>query len=78
MCILSLICALALGYFDKRADRILKRAAVTSGNFLIILLFSSLNGVSIKYNKRGKDKESMQSSTMSDPGYQWEIDKYTI
>ena len=41
MCVLSLICALALGYFDKRADRILKRAAVTSGNFLIILLFSS-------------------------------------
>ncbi|WAR27470.1 MFSD1-like protein [Mya arenaria] len=28
MCILSLICALALGYFDKRADRILKRAKV--------------------------------------------------
>ncbi|XP_053404412.1 major facilitator superfamily domain-containing protein 1-like isoform X2 [Mercenaria mercenaria] len=30
MCFLSLICALALGYFDKRADRILKRASVTS------------------------------------------------
>lgn len=29
-CILSLICALALGFFDKRADRILKRSAVKS------------------------------------------------
>ena len=32
MCVLSLVCALALGFFDKRADRILKRAAVKSGN----------------------------------------------
>jgi len=32
MCILSLVCALALGFFDKRADRILKRSAVSSGN----------------------------------------------
>jgi hypothetical protein len=31
MCLLSLICALALGFFDKRADRILKRASVSSG-----------------------------------------------
>lgn len=30
MCVFSLICALALSFFDKRADRILKRAAVTS------------------------------------------------
>ncbi|KAL3847679.1 hypothetical protein ACJMK2_018576 [Sinanodonta woodiana] len=29
-CILSLICSLVLGYFDKRADRILKRATVSS------------------------------------------------
>lgn len=31
MCVFSLFCALALSFFDKRADRILKRAAVTSG-----------------------------------------------
>ncbi|XP_062608351.1 major facilitator superfamily domain-containing protein 1-like [Saccostrea cucullata] len=30
MCIFSLICALVLSFFDKRADRILKRANVTS------------------------------------------------
>lgn len=30
MCVFSLFCALALSFFDKRADRILKRAAVTS------------------------------------------------
>ncbi|XP_063428788.1 major facilitator superfamily domain-containing protein 1-like [Mytilus trossulus] len=30
ICILSLICALALGYFDKRADRILQRKQLTS------------------------------------------------
>ena len=28
--------------------------------------------------KEGKDQESIQSSTSSDPGYQWEIDNYTI
>ncbi|KAL4220565.1 Major facilitator superfamily domain-containing protein 1 [Mactra antiquata] len=36
MCILSLICALALGYFDKRADRILKRASVSSDEVIRI------------------------------------------
>ena len=33
MCIFSLLCALALSFFDKRADRILKRGTITSGNF---------------------------------------------
>lgn len=36
MCFLSLICALALGYFDKRADRILKRAAAKSDEVIRI------------------------------------------
>ena len=30
VCLLSLVCALALGYFDKRADRILKRKKISS------------------------------------------------
>ena len=28
--------------------------------------------------KEGKDQESIQSSTTSDPGYQWESDNFTI
>ncbi|XP_060587464.1 major facilitator superfamily domain-containing protein 1-like [Ruditapes philippinarum] len=36
MCLLSLICALALGFFDKRADRILKRASVSSDEVIRI------------------------------------------
>ena len=28
--------------------------------------------------KAGKDQESIQSSTTSDPGYQWESNKLTI
>ena len=28
--------------------------------------------------KKGKDQESIQSSTTPDPGYQWESDDFTI
>ena len=31
-----------------------------------------------KSKKEGKDKESIQSSTTTDPGYQWESDNFTI
>ena len=31
-----------------------------------------------KSNKEGKDQESIQSSTTSDPGYQWGSNKLTI
>lgn len=33
MCVFSLLCALALSFFDKRADRILKRSSVASGSY---------------------------------------------
>ncbi|KAH3812738.1 major facilitator superfamily domain-containing protein 1-like [Dreissena polymorpha] len=36
MCILSLLCALALGYFDKRADRVLKRAKISTDEMIRI------------------------------------------
>jgi uncharacterized membrane protein len=36
VCLLSLVCALSLGYFDKRADRILKRKKITSGKFIFV------------------------------------------
>ncbi|XP_021351524.1 major facilitator superfamily domain-containing protein 1-like [Mizuhopecten yessoensis] len=36
ICLLSLICALALGYFDKRADRILHRKATASDEVIRI------------------------------------------
>ena len=29
-------------------------------------------------NSKGKDQESIQSSTTPDPGYQWESDNVTI
>ena len=32
----------------------------------------------IKSKKEGKDQESIQSSTIPDPGYQWENDNFTI
>ena len=32
----------------------------------------------IQIKKEGKDQESIQSSTSSDPGYQWESDNVTI
>ena len=32
----------------------------------------------IQIKKEGKDQESIQSSTSSDPGYQWESDNITI
>ena len=32
----------------------------------------------IECKKEGKDQESIQSSTTSDPGYQWESDHFTI
>ena len=35
-------------------------------------------GVSYKSKKEGKDQESIQSSTTSDPGYEWESDNVTI
>ena len=31
-----------------------------------------------KSKKKGKDQESIQSSTTPDPGYQWESDNLTI
>ena len=31
-----------------------------------------------KSKKEGKDRESIQSSTTPDPGYQWESDNVTI
>ena len=31
ICLLSLACALAIGYYDKRADRILHRAPISAG-----------------------------------------------
>ena len=31
-----------------------------------------------KSKKEGKDQESIQSSTISDPGYQWKSDNVTI
>ena len=31
-----------------------------------------------KSKKEGKDRESIQSSTTADPGYQWESDNVTI
>ena len=33
---------------------------------------------SFQSKKEGKDQESIQSSTTSDPGYQWESDNFTI
>ena len=32
----------------------------------------------IESKKKGKDQESIQSSTTPDPGYQWESDNFTI
>ena len=35
--------------------------------------------VKLNQNKnKGKDQGSIQSSTTPDPGYQWEIDNFTI
>ena len=34
--------------------------------------------ISQQRNKKGKDQESIQSSTFPDPGYQWEIEIFTI
>ena len=34
--------------------------------------------VKLQSKKKGKDQESIQSSTTPDPGYQWESDNFTI
>ena len=34
--------------------------------------------VYVQSKKEGKDQESIQSSTTTDPGYQWENDDFTI
>ena len=42
------------------------------------LPFDENNFESKKEKKEGKDQESIQSSTTSDQGYQWESDNFTI
>ena len=41
---------------------------------ILIILISNES----KSKKKGKDQESIQSSTTPDPGYQWESDNFTI
>ena len=36
------------------------------------------NMAMLQSTKKDKDKESIQSSTTPDPGYQWESDNFTI
>ena len=40
MCVFSLVCAFALSFFDKRADRVLKRKGTDAGKIHCIFSFS--------------------------------------
>ena len=50
--------------------------------FSLILVMLSMVSIdhhsTFQSKKKGKDQESIQSSTTSDPGYQWKSDNFTI
>ena len=37
-----------------------------------------IQSAQLQSKKKGKDQESIQSSTTLDPGYQWESDNFSI
>ena len=74
--------------FDMQHDHIIKKVSFwpqTKG-FKLHIKFSSGRlidwiidaGISLKSKKGGKDHESIQSSTTTYPGYQWESENVTI
>ena len=48
--------------------------------FCTVILYLESFGASMMYfqSKKGKDQESIQSSTTPDPVYRWESDNFTI